>query len=162
MPDVYKRQSLGRLETLDDLKYMPFLRRLHIAFQEEVDITGVAAAKRLEELSLIHVGVQDLEPVAGLTTLQKLCVGWNEISDISPVANLSALTSLGIWNNRVTDISAVPVSYTHLDVYKRQVQDLAKLSPIVCTANERLIGLQRNTGLYGWSRPGALQGKGLG
>lgn len=126
----YNSSSLGRLETLDDLKYMPFLRRLHIAFQEEVDITGVAAAKRLEELSLIHVGVQDLEPVAGLTNLQKLCVGWNEISDISPVANLSALTSLGIWNNRVTDISAVQnlKALTYLDFSGNRVQDISAVA----------------------------------
>lgn len=123
----YNNSSLGSLESLDDLKYIPFLRRLHIAFQEEVDITGVSAAKRLEELSLIHVGIRDLKPISGLTNLQKLCVGWNEISDISPVANLTALTSLGVWNNEITDIRAVQnlKALTYLDFSGNRVQDIS-------------------------------------
>ena len=128
----WEQSSTGNVETLSDLRYMPFLRRLHIAFQEDLDISGVASASRLEELSLIHVGIRDLSPVSGLTNLKKLCVGWNDISDISDLSGLTSLTSLGVWNNRITDISPVGnmKGLTYLDFSANRVSDISAVSSL--------------------------------
>ena len=126
----WERSSLGQVATLNDLKYMPFLRRLHLAFQESTDISGIASAARLEELSLIHVGLTDLSPVSGLTGLKKLCVGWNQVSDLSPVANLTSLVSLGVWNNSITDLTPVQnlKALTYLDFSANQVSDISPVA----------------------------------
>ena len=130
--DGWEQDSMGNVETLEDLKYMPFLRRLHIAFQEDLDISGVSSAKRLEELSLIHVGLRDVSPLSGLTGLKKLCVGWNDISDISDLSGLTSLTSLGVWNNRISDISPVEnmKGLTYLDISANRVSDISAVSSL--------------------------------
>ncbi len=130
--DGWEQDSMGDVETLEDLKYMPFLRRLHIAFQEDLDISGVSSAKRLQELSLIHVGLRDVSPLSGLTGLKKLCVGWNDISDISGLSGLTSLTSLGVWNNRISDISPVEnmKGLTYLDISANRVSDISAVSSL--------------------------------
>ncbi len=133
----WEQSSLGNVETLEDLRHMPFLRRLHIAFQEDLDISGVASAQRLEELSLIHVGLQNVTPISGLTNLKKLCVGWNEISDISGLSGLTSLTSLGVWNNRISDISAVQnmKGLAYLDFSANRVSDISAVSSLENLSN---------------------------
>lgn len=120
----------GNLTTLSDLSQMPFLQRLHLAWQKELDMSGLASASRLEELSLIHVGMITLEPVASLTGLKKLNVSWNRITDLTPVSGLTALTSLNVWGNQISDISPVSnlKALTYLDFSRNQVQDISGVS----------------------------------
>lgn len=122
----------GDLTTLSDLTQMPFLQRLHLAWQKELDVSGLASASRLEELSLIRVGLTTLEPVSGLTGLKKLNVSWNRITDLSPVSSLTSLTSLNVWGNQVSDISPVSglKALTYLDFSRNQVQDISSLSSL--------------------------------
>ena len=119
--------DMGSVKTLNDLQKMPFLKKFCIAYQEGLDITALSFASQLEELSLIHVGVSDLSPIANLTNLKRLCVGSNAVTDLSPVANLTNLTSLACWNNQVSDISAVSnlKELTYLDFAKNNVSDLS-------------------------------------
>ncbi len=126
----WEQSYRGELTTLEDLKYMPFLRRFHLAWQEKVDVSGISQASRLEELSLIHVGMTSLKPVSGLSNLKKLCVGWNSISDLSPISSLTSLTSLGVWNNQIQDISPVSglTALTYLDISRNQVSDISAVS----------------------------------
>lgn len=120
----------GNLTTLRDLAQMPFLQRLHLAWQKELDMSGLASASRLEELSLIHVGMTTLEPASSLTGLKKLNVSWNRITDLTPVSGLTALTSLNVWGNQISDLSPVSnlKALTYLDFSRNQVQDVSGVS----------------------------------
>ena len=125
----YQYQNSGYLSTLADLEKFIFLKQLNIAFQEDLDLTGLDKCKRLEELSLINNGITDIRPIGRLKSLKKLCIAWNDIRDISALSGLESLTSLGIWGNRISDISVV-ADMTKLEYLDFSDNDVEDISPI--------------------------------
>ena len=123
----YSSSSLGDIRSLADLQYMPFLKSLTIAWQEELDASGIENCTRLEELSLLHVGLRNVSPIGQVYSLRRLCLAWNEITDISALKSLTSLTSLGVWGNRISSIDAVGgmLGLTYLDFSDNQVSDIS-------------------------------------
>ena len=125
----YQYGDAGNLTTLADLEKFIFLKELNIAYQEDLDLTGLYKSKRLEELSLINNGITDIGPIGSLTSLKKLCIAWNEIRDISALSGLDNLTSLGIWGNKISDISVI-ADMTKLEYLDFSDNDVEDISPI--------------------------------
>lgn len=124
--------TMGQVTTLEDLSTMPFLKRLHLAWQENTSLSGLASATNLEELSLIRMNMTTLEPVSGLTKLKKLNVEWNRISDLTPLSGLTSLTSLNVWGNQVTDLTPISglKALTYLDFSRNKVQDISPVAQL--------------------------------
>ena len=66
------------------------------------DLTGIEAAKNLQNLLLNNNYISDLSPLSGLTSLKILSLRNNCFADISPLAGLTSLTSLRLENQRVS------------------------------------------------------------
>ncbi len=120
----------GNLETLADLRKMPFLRTVQIAWQENLDISGLSQCSRLEELSLIHNDIRSISPLSGLTNLHSLSLSQNRISDISGLSGLTGLQSLSLNGNQIEDLSALSglSALTYLDISDNRVESISALS----------------------------------
>lgn len=129
----YGSNYRGNVQQLDDLRYLPFLQRLHIAYQENLDIQAISRCRNLSELSLINVNLTDAGPLAGLTRLRKLCLGWNAVTDIRGLSGLTNLTHLGLWGNQITDIGVVSnfPNLIYLDVSDNLVTNVSAVSGLV-------------------------------
>lgn len=129
--------SEGSMKTVKDLKQMPFLETVVIAYQKELDISALSDTTGIKDLSLIgnHLTGKDLSALTALTDLSSLCLGWNAIDDISALASLSSAPSLSVlslWGNRITDCSPLSglTTLTYLDLSDNCISDLQPLSGI--------------------------------
>ncbi len=95
--------------SLQDLRMMPFLERVVIAYQPDLDISGIAGLESLKELSLVgdNLTNNDISALSGLNQLQVLNLGWNDISDIGAVTGMKDLVSLGLWGNNIRSIQGI-------------------------------------------------------
>ncbi len=126
----YNRSDRG-MKSLADLKSMPYLDTVVIAYQKNLDISALAGMTGIRHLSLIgnDLDSKDLAVLSGLTGLEELCLGWNQIEDIAMLKDLTNLTTLSLWGNQISDIS--PVSgmkqLTYLDFSDNKVSDIGAL-----------------------------------
>lgn len=118
----------GEIATLNDLRHMPFLERVAVAYQPQLDVSALAECGSVTELSLVGNGLGngDLEVLGRMSQLTKLNLGWNGISDISSLANLSNLTVLSLWGNEIGSIqtAAGMTRLVYLDFSDNQVTDI--------------------------------------
>ena len=66
------------------------------------DLTGLEAAKNIENLSLNHNKIEDISPLSELHLLHKLSLKENAIADVFPLARLSGLTYMNVEDQRIT------------------------------------------------------------
>ena len=78
------------------------LTDLNLSYSNIYDLTGIEAAKNLQNLLLNNNYISDLSPLSGLTSLKILSLRNNCFADISPLAGLTYLTSLRLENQRVS------------------------------------------------------------
>lgn len=122
----------GMIASLDDLRHMPFLEKVAIEYQPDLDISALADCTAVKELSLVgdNLDSQDIEVLRGMAQLTKLSLGWNNIGDISALSGLTELDSLGVWGNNIRSIQ--PVSnlkqLVYLDFSDNQVEDISPVS----------------------------------
>lgn len=118
----------GEIATLNDLRHMPFLERVAVAYQPQLDVSALAECGSVTELSLVGNGLGngDLGVLGRMSQLTKLNLGWNGISDISSLANLSNLTVLSLWGNEIGSIqtAAGMTQLVYLDFSDNQVTDI--------------------------------------
>jgi len=122
----------GVITNLNDLRHMPFLEKVAVAYQPQLDISGLSACGAVKELSLVgdHLDTGDLEVLRSMPQLTKLNLGWNEIGDISAVSGLTNLTSLSVWGNQLTSIgpAANLSELAYFDFSDNQVTDIQALA----------------------------------
>lgn len=133
--DSFERYSnmntrFGSGSGLECLRYFPNLKRLVVAYQEQLDVSALSGLYNLEELSLIHDNISDISALSGLTKLKKLSLGWNQITDVSPLSGMMELESLGLWNNQIADITPLSglTCLTYFDIAHNQVSDISAVS----------------------------------
>lgn len=129
---TYSRSERGEIATLDDLRYMPFLEKVAVEYQPELDISALAQCSGVTELSLAGDDLEnaDLRVIGQMTQLTRLNLGWNQISDISALSGLANLTVLSLWGNNISDIGPAGSlsELTYLDFSGNQVSDIQALS----------------------------------
>lgn len=122
------------LHSLQDLEMMPFLEKVVVAYQPDIDIRGLASHKYLKDLSLVgnHLTSQDIWVLSGLEELQILNLGWNMISDIKAVINIKKLKSLGLWGNQIENIQGVEnlALLEYLDVSDNEIADITPVEKL--------------------------------
>lgn len=125
----------GEIATLNDLRYMPFLERVAVAYQPQLDVSGLAACGSVRELSLVGDGLgnSDLGVLGRMSQLTKLNLGWNSISDISSLSGLSNLTVLSLWGNEISSIQPIGglTQLVYLDFSDNQVSDIQAVAGLV-------------------------------
>ncbi len=128
----YGMSDYGRITTLNDLQYMPFLERVVVTYQPDLDISALSRCTGLKELCLVgdELNSRDIAVLGGLTGLEKLNLGWNQIQDISVLSGLTNLKSLGVWGNQVRDLQPVAglTNLEYLDFSDNDVQDMTPVA----------------------------------
>ncbi len=106
---TYTPEGQAVLQSLQDLEMMPFLERVVVAYQPDLDIRGLESLRNLRELSLVGNGLTsaDISALSGLEELQVLNLGWNRITDIKAVIGMKKLLSLGVWGNKINSIQGI-------------------------------------------------------
>lgn len=131
----YNLRDNGVINSLQDLGNMPFLEKVVIAYQPELDITGIEALSEIKELSLMgdNLTNEDVSVIAKLDSLEILNLGWNSISDVGELSNLSGLSSLGIWGNKIRSIEAVRAlkNLQYLDFSDNLVEDITPVKNLI-------------------------------
>jgi len=129
---TYGVYEQGAVDSLEDLRQMPFLERVAVEYQPELDISALADCAGVKELSLVgdHLDSRDIEALSGMTALTRLNLGWNEINDISALSELTELVSLGVWGNQISSIqpAANLKQLTYFDFSDNRVTDISALS----------------------------------
>ena len=129
---AYVPYERGEISTLNDLRYMPFLEKVAVAYQPELDIRSLEVCRSVTELSLVGDGLDngDMGILGGMDQLTKLNLGWNSISDISMLSGLSNLTVLSVWGNEISSIQPAGnlPQLTYLDFSDNQVTDIGAVS----------------------------------
>ena len=97
----------GHIQTLNDVKLFPDLKKLSVNFQSLSDISGLEGLSKLAELELRANEIKDISPLEGLKNLYWLDLGMNRIEDISALEGLENLCFLYLGSNQVSDISAL-------------------------------------------------------
>ena len=102
-------------------KFFPYDGTLEISLcgAELGTLDGFEKFTQAENLGLCSNGISDLAPLEGLVKLRELNLESNRIHNLSYLKGLTGLNVLLLSENQISDLT--PVSYTHLDVYKRQV-----------------------------------------
>ncbi len=128
----YALYAEGQVATLNDLQYMPFLERVAVVYQPDLDISALAGCTELKELSLVgdNLDTNDIAVLQNLDKLEKLNLGWNQIQDISALDGLAHLTSLGLWGNQITNIAPVAgmADLEYLDFSDNAVTDITAVA----------------------------------
>ena len=127
-------QSEGSVTTLSDIASLPYLETLVVAYQRDLDISALAGAKSLRELSLIGDSLEDTDIAAlsGLNELTTLCLGWNNIKSVTALSGLTGLESLAFWGNAVRDLAPLSslTSLQYLDFTDNKVTDISQLAKL--------------------------------
>ena len=64
-----------------------------------------ADLEKVTVLTVTHMKITDLKPLAGLTKLEKLLLFGNQITDLKPLAGLTELERLDLDGNQITDLT---------------------------------------------------------
>ena len=97
------------------------------------DLTGLAAATRLEEVRLNDSLISDLSPLAALMRLRVIEFRHNVITDLSPVAGLINLRWLVVPDNLIADLSPVEdlINLEGLEISRNVISDLSPLAGLI-------------------------------
>lgn len=128
----YALSGRGMIGSLNDLRQMPFLEKVVIEYQPQLDISALADCGGVRELSLVgdDLDSRDIEALRGMTQLKKLNLGWNDISDISALSGLTELTGLSLWGNSIDNIQPAKdlKQLIYFDFSDNRVADISALS----------------------------------
>ena len=97
----------GLIRTLDDLKLLPNLEEVHIAYQGYMDTSGLAGLPKLYTVELKHMrlsGVAAIGDVPGLKHAVLFCDG---LSDVTALERCPWLETLDIGLNEITSLAQV-------------------------------------------------------
>eukprot|EP01029_Cantina_marsupialis_P011755 TRINITY_DN26150_c0_g1_i1.p1 TRINITY_DN26150_c0_g1~~TRINITY_DN26150_c0_g1_i1.p1 ORF type:complete len:1335 (+),score=239.95 TRINITY_DN26150_c0_g1_i1:107-4111(+) len=128
--------GLQRIENLVKLKH---LRRLSLASNEIVTISGLDECSVLEELNLEDNRISELRGLTCLTFLKKLDLGSNQITSLQGLEGLSRLTQLSLEDNAISSMSGIENLPVLMELYLgnnqlrvlKEVQFLKSLEKLV-------------------------------
>lgn len=100
--------TLRELTTISCLAYARSVQDLTLNRCSVVDITAFATMPLLSKLRIDSCeGIADISPLAKAPSLHDLSMGQCSIVDLSPLANAQFLQKLHLMNSKVADISAL-------------------------------------------------------
>lgn len=97
------------VQVLDDLKLLPYLKKLTITQKRFDSLSALVYLTELEELNLDHCRfpAEDLKLVASLPLLQRLTLSGCGLSTIADLAGAQNLTYLDLRNNTLRNLEAI-------------------------------------------------------
>lgn len=118
-------------QTLEDLKWMPYLQQLVIRDNEKIDLSILGDLTDLQELVITShpIGSKDLEAIASIPKLTVLVLNDCSLSGIAPLASATQLTYLDLRDNSIGDLTALSSmrDLAYVDLSHNAVISLAPL-----------------------------------
>jgi len=127
----------GGIRSLEDLRQLQHLKILHIALQDIVDLSPLAALGALEIVDLNHNPIESVAPLSGLYSLRELSVFDSRVSDFSALASCPLLETIDAGASRVASLDAF-AGVTSLTCLK-----LRKTTPDTLEGIDALAGLKQ-------------------
>ena len=137
-------QTNGEITTVEDLSYMPNLKRLALYNQRISDISPLEKLYSLTYLGLGSNYIGDLEPLLELPWLQYLDVSANPITnkEIEQLNTLSILWGLDLSGTKVTSIYGIRnMKLNYLSLYECKMGDCNGLEKMTTLDNLILTGV---------------------
>ncbi len=97
----------GGITSLDDLKLMPNIEELLVAYQDLEDISGIAALKNPVSVGLLHTRVSDVSALSGKPSLLSLNLYGTNVSDVSCLNSCARLEYLELGGTLVASPDAL-------------------------------------------------------
>lgn len=97
----------GSIRSLADIRQLPNLRRLSLAYQNISDISPLSDLASLECVELKHNPIRDVSPLSKVSSLKSLALFDTEVSDLTALKDCVHLTNLDIGCTRVTSMEAL-------------------------------------------------------
>jgi Leucine-rich repeat (LRR) protein len=95
---------------------------------DDCEIYGTLVS-RLTSVTLSHMHLSDLTPLAGLVNIERLFIDDNQISDLSPLADMKELKALLAGDNRIQDIRPL-AGASQLDTISLEGNRIRDASPL--------------------------------
>ena len=133
----------GRIRTLDDVRLLPNLEELFIAYQGEMDISALTSAKNLRWIQIKQVHISDCSTLGTLKNLENICLFGTDISDFTALESCEWLERLDVGLCKVRSMEQIGV-YPYLE----QIS-------LACLKMDSLDGLERMPKLKAsiWTMP---------
>lgn len=97
----------GGIQTLEDVRLLPALEKMMVAYQNLADIGPVAQAKYLGSISLMHTRVSDISPLAHMMSLTDVNLYDTNVSDVTILDTCPRMNSLDIGATLVRSIERI-------------------------------------------------------
>ncbi len=126
-------EALGKEDSDSDpitREEMATLTTLRASDKEIKDLTGIAFAKNLTELSIAHNPLSDISPIASLTKLRQIKFDNTEVTDLSPLASLLNLEEIDADHTRISNLAPLAglKNLKKLDTVHSDISDLSPLA----------------------------------
>jgi hypothetical protein len=115
----------------------------------------------LEALSLSHLGIDDITPIAELTNLKILGLEGNTISDLTPLAGLTNLITLNLENNGISDLTPL-AGLTNLITLNLASNGIINVSPLARLTNLESLNLSNQREIVEYTDEGSFRWPGTG
>ena len=121
-------------QSLDDLKYLPYVEKLTIQNQNLSDLSALSSLSRLQEVDLSNSRFpsEDLDILAKLPALNKLVMSGCGLSTVANLSGAPSLTNLDLSNNTIRNLNALGTipTLTELNLQHNAVTELNALSSL--------------------------------
>jgi hypothetical protein len=121
-------------ELPEEIRSLLFLQSLSLgSFLRGTRLTSIELLRHLPRLQRLHLGrtpIADITPLSELRNLRALYLSDTKVSDLRPLSPLSKLERLNLYGARVSDLWAISFlpNLHHLDIRRSAVFDLAPLA----------------------------------
>lgn len=97
----------GDIQTLADLKLLPNLEEVMVAYQLLSDIEPIADMESLVSVNLMHTRISDITPLANLKAMLNLNLYDTNVQDATPLDSCPRLQSLDLGGTLVTSVERI-------------------------------------------------------
>ena len=137
------RQVLGRPQGFITLQEAASLTKFKARSSYIRSLVGIEHFTALQELSLGHNAIVDVNSLSQLTNLQFLSLYDNQLADVTPLAQLTNLQTLGLSDNQLADVTPL-AQLTNLQWLGLSYNQLADVTPLAQLTNLQWLGLSYN------------------
>lgn len=107
LSDERAKAQRGDIQTLEDVKLLPSLEELIVAYQTLSDIGPIQGAQNLASISLMHTRVSDISPLANMKSLTDVNLYDTDVTDVAILDTCPRLRFLDIGNTLVRSVESI-------------------------------------------------------
>ena len=130
----------GAIKTLEDIRMLPALEEITVAYQDLSDIGPIAEATNLASITLMHTRVSDVEPLSHMKSLTRVSLYDTNVGDVTVLDTCPRLTYLDLGATLVRSVADIGgrSSLEHLEMDRLSLDSLDGIEQFTHLASLRL------------------------